>query len=256
MVPGGTTGLSLQCGQAGLVLAAAAISFATAIVVALATAVAFATASRAVRIGPISIVGFAGIRRVIAIGVVAVTVIAFTATVSFATAVAVAVAVPVARIAGSAGAVITCPAGSAIATRPTSATGPACPTSAAGAVSSRVAAICNGAATAGATPVIHDAGGADYRISGAWSDSRVAVDRTGRNVALTPVIEAIHSAESLRTDSATADFLALHDVKAAVTVHGWIGDSRYALRSRSEVLGSGRGADSQEEGCARQSKSV
>jgi hypothetical protein len=142
----------------------------------------------------------------------------------------------------------------------TSAAGTACAAIAAGAAraaGSRVATICNSAATTRASSVIDATRRTNRRISRAWTDSRIATDRAGHGIGPIPVAgPIIHSAQSLGKDGAAADFLTPHDMKAAVAVHGWIGNSRYALGGRPKVLGRGRGADSEEEGCARQSKSV
>jgi hypothetical protein len=180
--------------------------------------------------------------------------IAASTTVSTSAAVATRAAAPTSAAVATGAAIIT---GSAVATCAASA---ATATSAAGSASaacSRVAAIRNRAATAGATSVTDATRRANHRTSGFRIESRIAADRAGHSIGLIPVAgPVIHFAQSLGEDGATADFLALYDTKAAVAVHGWIGHSRYALGSRSKVLGRGWGADSEEEGCTRQGKSV
>jgi hypothetical protein len=225
---------------------AIAVSFATAV------SIAATVTGGAILIGAFTVVGVAWVRRVISIGIVAMAVVAVATRTAAATSATVSAVSTRASVATRA-AVITSTAGSAIAAGPAIATGS---TGVTRATVSRVAAIRNSAATGGAPPVIDVAGRANHRISSAWSDGRITADRAGYSIGLISVAGWIHSAEGLRTDRATAELLALHDLKPAVVVHGWIGDSRYALRPKPAVLGRDRGADSEEEGCPRQSKSV
>jgi hypothetical protein len=213
---------------------AIAVSFATAV------PVAISATGRPVGIGPVAIIGIARVGGVVSVSVVAMAVVA--------------IAIVAAAISITGPAVTTRGTIAACATGPTRA---AVITGAASASGSRVATICNSAATTRASSVIDATRRANHRISSAWADGRIAADRTGHGIGLTSIaVPIIHSAQSLGKDGATAEFLPLHDLKPAIMVHGWIGDSRHALRCGPKVLGKGRGANSEEEGCARQSKSV
>src|SRR4051794_6410239 len=104
--------------------------------------------------------------------------------------------------------------------------------------------------------VVDGAGRAHDRAACAGSNRRAASDRAGDRIVSTLIREAIRPAQGLGPNGASADFLSLHDPKAAVVVHGGVGDGRNAYRAGPDGLSIGRGRKSKEKGRARQSKSV
>ncbi|MDF2969791.1 MAG: hypothetical protein K0R61_241 [Microvirga sp.] len=255
---------------------AIAVSFAAAV------SVAISTTGSPVGISPVTVVGIARVRRVVPVSVVAVAVVAMAIL-----ATAISIAGPTIATGTTSPASASVPTGSTNAASATRAAGTtrasiiasaagsaigaaaAIRSNAASAAGSRAATICNsaatvrhGAITSGSLSTTDAARHAKrrvtkHRVSGAWSDRRVAANRTGHSISLVPLAgPIIHAAQSLGTNCATADFLTLYNMQAAVAVHGRISDGRYALRPRPKGLGRGWGADSEKEGCARQSKSV